>query len=128
MNSPKPPSGLKAAGTALWEQITGAYNFTAAVEQLYNLEAACRTADVVARLQDVVDSAQVLTTRGSQGQEVAISALAELRQYRNLMISYVKAMQLPADEDTDSAWSPSGHKPMSRSASARKAAQARWAR
>jgi hypothetical protein len=128
MNAPKPPRGLKDAGTALWRQITGAYAFDDSPEALYTLESACRTADVVARLQDVVDNAEVLTTRGSQGQQVALPHLTELRQYRNLMVTLVKSMNLPAEEDTDSAWSPSGRKPMSRTESARKAAQARWAR
>ena len=128
MNAPKPPPGLKSAGTALWKQITDSYDFTNAVEQLYTLESACRTADVVARLQDLVDSAEDLATRGSQGQQVALPHLTELRQYRNLMVSLIKSLNLPAEEDTGTAWSPSGHKPMSRTESARKAANARWGR
>ncbi len=128
MNTPKPPRGLKAAGAAMFRHFTDHYSFVASPEALYQLEAACRASDVAARLQQVVDDAEVLTTKGSHGQEVAISALAELRQYRNLVTTLIRSMNLPAEEDTDSAWSPSGHKPMSRTASARKAAQARWAR
>ena len=59
------------------------------------LEDAARTADLVARMQEVVDNAADLRVRGSQGQPVAMPEVAELRQYRALLAQVIRSMALP---------------------------------
>ncbi len=84
---PKPPEGLRDKGTELWRRLTTEYDFSAAPEKLLILEEAARTADMVARLQAIVDEAQELRVRGSQGQPVAMPEVTELRQYRAQLAS-----------------------------------------
>jgi hypothetical protein len=89
------PAGLGDKGTELWLRLTAEYSFEVAPEKALLLEAAARTADVVDRLQQAVDSAADLRVRGSQGQPVALPELTELRQYRGQLATLVKALQLP---------------------------------
>jgi hypothetical protein len=79
---PKCPAGVKARGKHLWTQLHETYDFEDAPEKLILLEEAARTADVVKRLQAIVDTADHLRVSGSQGQPVAMPELGELRQYR----------------------------------------------
>ena len=65
------------------------------------VEECARTADVVARLQETVDNADTLRTRGSRGQDVAIPELDALRQYRAQFAALVKQLDLPAPVDDD---------------------------
>jgi hypothetical protein len=61
--SPRPPQpqrGSKQRGAGLWKSLHGAYDFTDAAEKVVVLEQACRTADVVDRLQKLVDETQDL--------------------------------------------------------------------
>lgn len=112
---PRSPSGLKAAGKALWRAIHLAYDFEDAPEKLVILEQAARTADVTARLQAVVDKAYDLRVLGSQGQPVAMPEVSELRQYRALLASLLKAVNCPEDEDV-----------LTRSELGKMGAKARW--
>jgi hypothetical protein len=112
---PRAPTGLSARGKHLWREIHAAYDFADAPEKLAILEEACRTADVVKRLQTIVDAADEFRVRGSQGQPVAMPELLELRQYRALMVQLLKALQCPDDEDT-----------LTRSELGRRGAAARW--
>ncbi|MEU1526933.1 hypothetical protein ABZ413_32560 [Nocardia rhamnosiphila] len=113
---PKAPRGLQTRGKQVWTKLHAEYDFSEAPEKLIMVEEACRTADVVARLQALVDSAADLRVRGSQGQPVAMPELAELRQYRSLLTSLMKSLMLPdADEDG-----------MTRSQLGKLGAQARW--
>ncbi len=61
---PKAPSGLQARGRQLWRELHAEYDFEGAPEKLILVEEACRTADVAARLQAVVDAAEDLRVRG----------------------------------------------------------------
>lgn len=97
---PRAPTGLLARGRQLWRELHAVYDFTEAPEKQAILEEACRTADVVKRLQAVVDAADDLRVRGSQNQPVAMPELLELRQYRALMVQLLKALGCPDDEDT----------------------------
>jgi hypothetical protein len=115
--TPRAPAGLKADGRALWKAIHAVYDFEEAPERLVVLAEACRTADVVRRLQTIVDNADDLRVRGSQGQPVAIPELAELRQYKALLASLLKAVNLPGEEDV-----------LTRSDLGKIGARARWAR
>ncbi len=112
------PEGLKDKGTELWRRLTAEYDFGAAPEKLLILEEAARTADMVARLQGVVDEAQELRVRGSQGQPVAMPEVTELRQYRAQLASLMDKLRLP-EEESEGA--------MTRSQLARHAARTRWA-
>jgi len=98
----KPPRGLKARGKRLWVDLQGAYDFSEAPERLFLLEEACRVADLIDRLQQVVSGAADLRVRGSQGQPVALPELPELRQYRALFASLIKSLGLPDADDSNS--------------------------
>jgi hypothetical protein len=84
------------------------------------LEQAARTADVVHRLQSIVDAADDLRVKGSRGQPVAAPEVGELRQCRALLTSPLKALTLPDDEANV------GTGKMTRSQLGRLGAQARW--
>ena len=96
---PKAPVGLKARGRQLWRELHTTYDFTDCPEKLIILEQAARTADVVHRLQSIVDAADDLRVKGSQGQPVAAPEVGELRQYRALLTSLLKAVNCPDDWD-----------------------------
>ena len=114
---PKCPAGVKARGKHLWTQLHETYDFEDAPEKLILLEEAARTADVVKRLQGIVDAADGLRVHGSQGQPVAMPELGELRQYRALLAQLLKALTLPDDEES-----------FSRSQLGKAGAAARWNR
>ncbi|WP_234551601.1 hypothetical protein [Rhodococcus qingshengii] len=97
---PRAPTGLFARGRQLWRELHDVYDFADAPEKTAILEEACRTADVVKRLQTIVDAADEIRVRGSQGQPVSMPELQELRQYRALMVQLLKALGCPDDEDT----------------------------
>ncbi|MEI7780136.1 MAG: hypothetical protein WCJ42_12010 [Actinomycetes bacterium] len=115
------PAGLRAAGVALWQRITAEYDFSSAPERLVLLEEACRCADMVDRLQKIVDAAEDLRVRGSQGQPVALPEIPELRQHRAQLMSLIKALGCPDDETDDD-----GH--LTRSQIGKLGAAARWRR
>ena len=119
---PKAPGGLKREGRKLWRDIQTAYDFADCPEKTVLLERACRTADVVARLQALVDEAQDLRVKGSQGQPAAIPEIGELRQYSALLASLLKSLTLPDEDDAGIAGG------LSRSQIGRLGAQARWSR
>ncbi|MGY4869794.1 hypothetical protein [Mycolicibacterium elephantis] len=96
---PRAPAGLSARGRQLWRELHTVYDFTEAPEKQAILEEACRTADVVKRLQAIVDGADDIRVCGSQGQPVAMPELLELRQYRSLMAQLLKALGCPDDDD-----------------------------
>lgn len=97
---PRAPKGLLERGRQLWKELNAVYDFADAPEKTAILEEACRTADVVKRLQTIVDAADEIRVRGSQGQPVSMPELQELRQYRALMVQLLKALGCPDDEDT----------------------------
>lgn len=123
---PEPPAGLREAGTRFWNEIHTEYEFLGSPEVILLVEEAARTADLVARLQAIVDKADTLRTRGSRGQDVAIPELDALRAYRAQFAALIKQLDLPGpDEDADDT---GGDGPMSRSEAGRKAASSRWSR
>ena len=114
------PAGLRAAGTALWQRITTEYDFSTAPERQVLLEEACRCADMVDRLQRIVDGAEDLRVRGSQGQPVSLPEIPELRQHRAQLMSLIKALGCPDDESDDGI--------LTRSQIGKLGAAARWSR
>ena len=89
------PKGLGPRGRALWRELHATFDFTEDPHRSALVEDAARTADIIDRLQAVVDSAADLRVRGSQGQPVG---MPELRQYRALLAQLLRSLALP---DTD---------------------------
>jgi hypothetical protein len=111
------PSDLDKSGKALW----------AAVTKLYDLEphhglalaSACRCADMVARLEDLLSGS--LLVMGSVGQVRLDPAVAELRQHRLALSKLLTDLALPAETVAELAPSAASNK-------ASKAASVRWNR
>ena len=124
-SGPKPPPmprGLKAAGRALWRSIIPA--FTLRPDEMAVLADACRTADIVARLDAALVDAP-LTVTGSARQTREHPLLSERRQQAAHLARLLHQLRLPDDEDE--ALTPAElRKRKNRSARGRKAANARW--
>ena len=123
---PKPPKGLRAAGRRFWREIHSEYTFEGSPELVLLVEEAARTADVVARLQAVVDEAETLRTKGSRNQDVAIPELDALRAYRAQYAALIRQLELPLPADDDDDPGEERTTPMSRSEAGKKAAAERW--
>ena len=91
-----PPPGLGDAGTALWAEIAGKYDLRH--DEARVLEAACRTADDLDRLQAALASQPVMVP-GSTGQERANPLFTEIRGHRTLLAKLVAQLGLPDDDD-----------------------------
>lgn len=107
------PTGMGAKGRRLWDGLTAEFEF--GPHELAVLEAACREADLIERLDKELVGAE-LVVLGSMKQDVANPLLAEVRQHRATMAQLLNRLSLPADGDAAA----------SRSASARNLANARW--
>lgn len=92
------PNGLKRRGNALWRELHAVFDFAADPHRSAIIEDACRTADMIDRLQSIIDAAGGLRVKGSHDQPVAMPEIAELRQYRALLAQLLKSLALP---DTD---------------------------
>jgi hypothetical protein len=124
---PKAPPGLKTAGKRFWKQVHQVYEFDGSPEVVLLVEECARTADVVTRLQDIVDNAGTLRTCGSRGQDVAIPELDALRAYRAQFAALIKQLDLPGPEDDeDDEDGTARSRPLTRSEAGTKAALARW--
>jgi hypothetical protein len=117
MAATKAPAGLGKKAQKFWSDTTSIYDLSA--HEALILEGACRELDLIDRLEDGLDGAD-LVTKGSMGQDVAHPLLAEVRQHRAAFGSLVKSLRLPDVGDEE---------PMSpRSQQAQAAANARWSR
>ena len=112
---PSTPKGLDLGGKRLWKRIIGAYELRP--DELILLESACRTADMVVRLEAAMEG-QPLVVKGSMGQAREHPLLSEARQQRGLLARLLAQMKLP-DEGLPGVSS-------IRSEQARHAAKARW--
>jgi hypothetical protein len=119
VTAPKRPGGLDPAGASLWKRLTGAYSFD--TWELAVVEAACRQADDIARLEQAIAS-DGLVVRGSQGQPRLSQAVTEVRLSRLAMARLLDTLRLPAEDESD-ATARDG-----RSARAKRAAEIRWSR
>ncbi|HVV11589.1 hypothetical protein [Amycolatopsis sp.] len=120
---PKAPRGLKTAGRNLWKGISEEWDLRP--DELRILEDAAREADIIERLQKGLETAP-LTAYGSQGQEVIHPLFAEIRQHRATLAALMRQLKLTEPDEESGAAGGGTVKPMSRTDSARKAAQARW--
>jgi len=110
------PKGL-GPSAAFWRQVTAEYDLRA--DELRLLADACREMDLVDRMQAEIDApGHDLIGSGSQGQPVADPLVQEIRQHRAGLQRLLAGLKL---EDPAAGAA-------SRSASARKAANAKWQR
>ena len=115
MTDTNAPGGLGAAGGALWERLTDAYDFGPTESAL--LAAACRQADDVALIEAAIVSDGAVVA-GSKGQPRLNAAFAEVRQGRLALAKLLGALAVPEDDVPMTA----------ASRRARAAARARWDR
>jgi len=110
------PTGLGQAGRALWRSLAGIYRFMP--HELAILELACRQADDVGRLEELL-ARDGLVVPGSNRQPRLNAAVTEVRQGRLALGKLLGQLSLPDEEA----------RPMSdASRRAKKAADARWDR
>ena len=117
MTTPRMPTKLGASGKALWQSIIPTYELRP--DEVRVLIDACREADLIARLQDALEGAD-LVTRGSMGQEVASPFVSEIRQHRTVLANLLKSLKIPDSPAT------AARKKAHVSEQARTAARARW--
>lgn len=94
---PEPPDDLAVSGLALWAAITTKY-VIGAEQDRQQLVQACRTADLLDRLQEVVASDGVLA-ESSQGIRTH-PAVVELRQQRVVFARLLAALGVPSESET----------------------------
>lgn len=119
MSKPRTPANLGTKGRKFWDDTTGTYEFRP--DELCILEDACRTLDLVDRLEKDLRGAD-LVTAGSMGQDVANPLLSEVRQHRTVFARLAKQLALPDEGEAPAA--AAGE----RSTKARDAAAGRWRR
>lgn len=116
MSKPKPPTTLEVAGKTLWSAVNAKY--TLRVDELAVLEAACKTADMIATLDKAwTDLGKPFLTSGSMGQDVIHPLIGERRAQQAAQAALFRQLKLP-----DDATSGSGESNQQRAA-----AQTRWA-
>uniref|UniRef100_A0AB39U1Y9 Terminase n=8 Tax=unclassified Caudoviricetes TaxID=2788787 RepID=A0AB39U1Y9_9CAUD len=97
MMKPRKPSGLKAAGTRLWERVLATYDMDDYPEKLEALAHACRVADVIAQLEREA-AKQPLIVLGSARQKTINPLISEVRFQRGLLVSLLSKLNF-ADEE-----------------------------
>lgn len=113
------PPNLHDAGQALWASVTSK-GYVLRPDELARLESVCKTADMIARLEDVwAEAGFPSITSGSMGQEVIHPLIGELRAQRAALDGALVRLKLP---DVGAEPADDG------SVKARKAAAARWDR
>lgn len=105
------PSGLGAVGKRLWKRVVSLYAL--AEHEAEALAAACRMADDIARLEEALKDAPVVTS-GSRGQSIVNPLFTEVRAHRLAFARLLSAAGLDAGEIED------------RSTAARRLAHRRW--
>lgn len=96
---PAPPQELGKTGRALWQAVLADYELTEPEQVL--LREACRTADSIDALQDLL-AAEGLLAESSQGVRVH-PALVELRHQRLTLARLWSALRVPIGEDQEAA-------------------------
>jgi hypothetical protein len=89
---PKPPTGLRPSGRALWRAVLNDYELDEHESTI--LREACRTADSLDDLQNLLE-VEGLTAESSQGVRIH-PALVELRQQRVTFARLLTALRIPA--------------------------------
>ncbi len=92
------PKGLNLTGRRLWKDISTGYQLRP--DELRVLESACKTADLIDRLEEVLADAEPVVL-GSKGQNVAHPLIAEVRMQRVAFAGLLRALRIP-DEGSGS--------------------------
>lgn len=108
------PQGLGAAGRRLWRLVLRDYDLT--VAELELLGQACRTADLIARL-DALLAADDLVVAGSRGQPAVNPLAGQVAVQRRVLDALLRSLALPFPDE---------HEGSRRSPAAVAAAQQRW--
>lgn len=117
MTTPKRPAGLGTAGARFWRAVTTENDLRP--DEVVLLEAACRTIDTVAQLDEAMRD-EPLTVRGSAGQLREHPLLSEARQQRLALSRLLRQLALPEPEEVAEV------RDAVRARKARAAARARW--
>ncbi|OPE55768.1 hypothetical protein BV510_03400 [Mycolicibacterium diernhoferi] len=116
---PKYPTGLKARGRRLWRELHEAADFGDSPEARLIAEEACYLADEIERLRRIVRKAGADTrVTGYNGQPVSMPEADDLRKNQGILLSMIKSLRLPDDDDTR----------LTRSEIGKRGADARWGR
>ncbi len=95
--SPEPaPDDLCGRGLAVWDDINRRYTFTA--EELALVLQIARTVQKLDELNDALNGADFVVS-GSNNQPVAHPLLDTAKSYRLALVSMLRHLDLPADED-----------------------------
>lgn len=114
MSKPKPPVSLEATGVTLWRDVVAKYDLR--VDELAVLEAACKTADMIATLdKEWIALGRPFITRGSMGQDVIHPLIGERRTQQSALAALFRQLKLPDEVSGQVATNP-----------ARAAAASRW--
>lgn len=113
------PEGLAPSGSRLWKDVTSAYELRP--DELRVLESACRTTDMIVRLEGAFDGQPMVVT-GVGGQLKTHPIIQEVRAQRTVLACLLKQLRLPDEPGEERAERSAG----ARSAKARDAAQKRW--
>ena len=111
------PDGLGAAGSRLWRSIADDFELDGRERDV--LERACRQADDVRKLEQVV-ALEGVTCAGSTGQLRVNPAVIEVRQGRSTVARLLGQLDLPAEQQAEPA--------SMAAARASRAAHGRWDR
>lgn len=116
MTKPKPPASLVAAGAKLWRDVVAKYDLR--VDEYAVLEAACKTADMIATLDtEWANLGKPFMTHGSMGQDVIHPLIGERRTQQAALAALFRQLKLPDEA------SGAGQTNQNRSAG-----QSRWAK
>jgi hypothetical protein len=96
------PRGLGVEGKKLWETVIGEFNLIAEPHKRRILFDACKTADLIKRLDDIAAKSSV-TVRGSMGQEVIHPCIAQAQAARMQLAQLLARLNFapPDPEDND---------------------------
>ena len=118
---PKPPTGLKARGRRLWQQMHESGDFSGSPETVTVIEEACYLADEIARQRRIIrregDDTRV---EGYNGQPDSMPEIKDVQRNQQLLLSMLKSIRV---DDQDAP----GRK-LTRSEVGRRAAAARYQR
>jgi hypothetical protein len=96
MGAQRAPEGLKIGGKRLWNRVAGPFELEQ--HELSLLLQACRTVDLLDRLQKVLDEGDVVIS-SSQGLK-ANPAAVEFRQQALALARLMGALAVPSEEES----------------------------
>ena len=92
------PRGLGAERQKLWKGVTGEFDLSTEPRKRRILFDACKTADVIKRLDDVA-AKQAVTVKGSMGQEVIHPCIAQAQTARGQLAQLLTRLNFAGTED-----------------------------